>query len=492
MLKFFKKSDKSIPLDERVPIREKLALAAGSPLEQFTVWQPLFMVVPVINWALGTDPAKIAGLFGLFRLWDAFTDPIIANFSDNFRSKWGRRRPFILVGSLLCAILTPMMFHVNPEWSEPHMFGYLAVVGILLYTSFTIFCMGWAALACEMTPNTDERVTVFGWRTAGTKIAAIACGMLWWVYKLDIFQMRDASGALVYDGSGNVEVDQVRALGAIGIGLGIAILFLGPQAAIWCKERYYEKASQADKMSLIKGFKETISNRTFLVVVFIVLSQFVGIMMVKSLGLYVNRFKVCAGDMALATYIQGYVEMTQFAVAMLAIPLWVKAGQFLEKNKAILLIVTINVIGYLSMLVFYTPVNPWLQIVPQVILGISAPSIWIFIPAMLADTIDLDELKTGRRREGSYNAVFTWSFKFSIAAVVMISGVVINWSGFDIEQFNANGSVPKDILDRMHYMYVFVPVSLSLVGLFLSTRYKLTRKKMAEIRAQLEERRGTV
>lgn len=475
MALFTPKQKKNIPANERVPTWEKLALATGSPVEQFTIWVPLFTLLPAFNMALGVSPAKMAMALVIFRLWDAITDPLVGNISDNFRSRWGRRKPFIIIGAICCGVTLPLLFNASADWSDGYLFGYLTICSLLVYTSFTVFQMPWLALGCEMTPNYEERTRVIAWRAAGTKIAAIVGGMVWGLTTLPIFQDPQTG-----------EIDLLRAIGWIGICMGGTILVLGPISGIFLKERYYEIASKAKKTPLLRSIKETLSSKPFLIILGVTVAQLAGALSVKSLGLYVNQYKVCAGNMALAFQIQSVVEVTQYVVALLSIPFWVWVGKFIDKRKALLIIVCLNVIGQASMWFLYTPNFPWLQVIPQFILGLSMPSIWLFIPSMIADVIDLDELKTGARREGSFNAVFTWVLKLAIAVVIGYSGVLITKSGFDV----ALPAQPEAVLTRMHVYLVVVPCIIFSTGFFLLMRYKLTRETMADVRAQLEAKRG--
>lgn len=477
MALFTPKQKKNIPANERVPLWEKLALATGSPVEQFTIWVPLFTLLPAFNMALGVSPAKMAMALVVFRLWDAITDPLVGNISDNFRSRWGRRKPFIVVGAICCGLTLPLLFNASADWSDGYLFGYLTICSLLVYTSFTVFQMPWLALGCEMTPNYEERTRVIAWRAAGTKIAAIVGGMVWGLTTLPIFQDPQTG-----------EIDLLRAIGWIGICMGGAILLLGPISGLVLKERYYEIASKAKKTPLLRSIKETLSSKPFLIILGVTVAQLAGALSVKSLGLYVNQYKVCAGNMALAFQIQSVVEVTQYLVALLSIPFWVWVGKFIDKRKALLIIVCLNIIGQASMWYLYTPANPWLQVIPQFVLGLSMPSIWLFIPSMIADVIDLDELKTGARREGSFNAVFTWVLKLSIAVVIAYSGFLITGSGFDV----ALPAQPEEVLTRMHIYLVVVPCVIFATGFFLLLRYNLTRKTMADVREQLEARRGAL
>jgi len=146
-----------IAAKDKVPVGQKLAYAAGGSVEMLSAASVGTMWMPVFNLGFGISPG-ILGMIGvIYRIWDAVTDPVIGNMSDNTRTRWGRRRPYIFVGAVLVAITTPMLWRLSPSWSEMSMLVYITVIGLLLHTSLSIWAMPYNSLMLEMTPNYDER-----------------------------------------------------------------------------------------------------------------------------------------------------------------------------------------------------------------------------------------------------------------------------------------------------------------------------------------------
>jgi GPH family glycoside/pentoside/hexuronide:cation symporter len=108
---------------------------------------------------------------------------------------------------------------------------------------------------------------------------------------------------------------------------------------------------------------------------------------------------------------------------------------------------------------------------------------------MQADVADYDELITGKRREGSFSAVFSWTFKASSALTGGLSGLLLVWTGFDAK---LGAEQAEHVLQNLKLFYIWIPIGFLVLCLFAISRYPLTRKRMAEIRAELEARRGVI
>ena len=142
--------------EDIVPLGQKLAFGSGHLANQlFPAALGVFMVVLVMS--LGMNPV-LAGLLGaLPRFLDALTDPIMGFISDNTKSKWGRRKPYILIGSVISGVAYMIMWQLNPEDSEMYNFFYFLVVSLFFYIGYTIFATPLIGLGYEMTPDYNER-----------------------------------------------------------------------------------------------------------------------------------------------------------------------------------------------------------------------------------------------------------------------------------------------------------------------------------------------
>ena len=467
-----------IAAEDKVSVGQKLAYAAGGSVEMLSGASVGTMWMPVFNLGFGISPGLLGMIGVIYRIWDAVTDPVIGNMSDNTRTRWGRRRPYILVGAVLVAITTPMLWRLSPSWGEMGMLVYITVIGLLLHTSLSIWAMPYNSLMLEMTPNYDERTRISAYRTIFMKFGVLIGS---WIlpFAASSFFASPATG----------KPDLVRGVQIISIALAAGTVLLGVLPAIFIPERYYEKeASKQAKEPLIQGIRDSFNLRPLWMLISIVVFQVFGNGLTGAMGFYINLYYVNHGKLTDAAVIEGFKGTTAFFVGLAAVPFWTWVCEKLDKKWTLMIIVASGFIAAGLNLVCLTPAHPYLQLVPAVFYASVTASIWLILPSMLADIVDYDELKTFRRREGNINAVFSWFFKFGSTIAMGLSGFILEWTGFDAKA----GDQPQPVLQRMLFLYVLLPSIFWVIAVLLIRIYPLNRKKMTEIRGELESRRGAV
>ncbi len=206
-----------------------------------------------------------------------------------------------------------------------------------------------------------------------------------------------------------------------------------------------------------KGLKQTLSTRPFLWIILIVFTKTFGFGLVATLGFYVNAYYVCQGDIAKATQVMGVIGSVLFIPNVLAIPICTWMANRWDKSVVLYFTVITGILGSLSVYFCMTPQNPWLQIIHYFLIGPVGIGLWLVVPSMQADVADYDELMTGRRREGSFSAVFSWTFKASTAVTGGLGGFLIVWTGFKIE----NGYLQQPGCLRICVFFTFGSLSVS-------------------------------
>lgn len=419
---------------------------------------------------LGLSPALVGWAPAIFRIWDGIIDPVMGNISDNCRSRFGRRKPFLYVGTVACAIAFPLIWIVPPHWNDWAIFAWFIATGILYYTCSTIFLIPYLSLAWEMSSDDQERTRIIAYRTFFIKIAFIAVGWIFMITRLDFFET-EMKGAIV-----------------VSLIISTTYLVFGFFAARTAEERFKEVAAERDKVPLFKGLKIAMKSGPFLITVIVVCLLVIGTYMVNALGNYLNIYYVFAGDADAASVVIGWANTANMLSAIASIPVFTWLAGKYGKVNALYVNCAFLVVAYISTLFLLHPDYPYLQIIINVLTGPGYTGIFIIIPAMQADVCDLDELETGNRQEGLFNSVYSWFYKLSFSIAVVLSGYIATGAGFDPDLVQQT----PQALFLMRVLYATVPIAAILVMIWFLSRYPLTEEHMKGVRRQLEERRGVV
>lgn len=463
------KHDYVIAPEDKVAFSQKFFYAAAglALIPGMQLIDRLAMVV--LNDALKISPTLIGAAMFVFRIWDAFTDPYFGNMSDNYRSKWGRRKPFIVVGGLLCALTFPAMWMVGRDWPLAGQMAYFIAIGIGYYTALTIYSVPYFSLAAEMTPDTHERTNVIGFRAVIFNLVTLPLNWGYWFLYLPMFD------------------DRLEGMRWIGFGTCALFLTFGIIPMLWVKEPFYERASRQEVTPLWESFKVTVRNKLFVILVSMMLLMTLGMQTVGTVGWYVNQYYVFSGDGEAAGVVAGLGGVLFLGLGAATIPLFLWISKKFGKITALYVNAFGFLAGTLSQWFLITPDHPYWQIISAGIIGPVVTGIWIILPSMQTDVIDADELETGRRREGSFSAIMGWVQKLGFALSVLLAGVILDVSGFDIA---LEGAQTETTLFKMRVLFVFFPIVMACAMIALIKFYPLTEARCHEIRVELEKRRG--
>ena len=472
-------SSPHVAATDRVPRVQKLAFSGGycveylaSGLTTGVLWLPFF------NIGLGISPAILAMVLMGLRAWDAFLDPAVGNLSDNTRSKWGRRRPFIFVGAFLTAGLYLLLWRTPDQDSSAASIFILAAIGVTFFTAFTIWAVPFYSLQMELTPSYDERTRVAAWVAIAGKCVYFAGG---WVLAIatSSWFLNPASG----------QPDLVYGMRALSWYIAPLILVLGLLPAIFVKERYYKTAvANQGSDPFLKSLRESFRCRPLWKLIGISCFLILGSSINNTLGQYVNIYFVNGGETAPAFVISGWKSTCVMIVGIIGIPIWTWLSERLDKKTIVLIMLSGTLFGHLLNLVCLRPDMPYLQLIPAVFETGAIGAVWLFVPSMKADVADFDEEATHKRREGSLNAVYSWFAKVGSVAGAGLGGIVIQMTGFDA---GLGGQDPVT-LERLRWLFIILPLLFWGFTIIFITRYPLTRSRLAEIREELEARRGEV
>ena len=237
----------------------------------------------------------------------------------------------------------------------------------------------------------------------------------------------------------------------------------------------------------LKALKTTVVNRDFLLLAGATFLVFNGFQLIASFQTYVMIFYLYGGDSEAAGPLIGWFgtvsSIATFAVIVLVTLLAPRIG----KRSTFFVCIAISTVGYASKWFLYSVEYPYLVLVAAPLIAFGLGSLFTLMGSMIADVCDVDELKTGERREGMYGSVFWWVVKLGMALAIALGGFLLNATGFDVE---LGGDQSEQSLYLMRVFDVLVPTVSSICAIALIYAYGITESKAYEIRAQLESRRG--
>lgn len=217
-----------IPDSDRIPLLEKVAFGIGNNADAIaismmisTLWMPFF------NIGMGMSPVVLGFVLMGLRAWDAVSDPLVGHFTDNARTRWGRRKPFMFFGILAAACIYPLFWFMPRELSDVMKVMYLSGVGVLFFTATTCWGMAYYAMMMEMTPNYDERTRIAFWMSVFGKINTLAGG---WIMALvtSSFFADPATG----------QADIVNGMRHVGWGIAVVFVICGLLPVFFVRERF--------------------------------------------------------------------------------------------------------------------------------------------------------------------------------------------------------------------------------------------------------------
>jgi GPH family glycoside/pentoside/hexuronide:cation symporter len=463
---------------DRVPLSQKVGFGLGSFLDMWGHWLYQSLAFHVFNVFLGVAPGLISTALGLKIFVDAISDALFGWISDNTRTRWGRRRPFILVGGVLAGIGLPLMFAVGRGWSDTEYFIFMLVSTCLYVPAMSCFNMPWNSLGAEMTPDYHERTRVMSVKIAIQKIPELAMFVAAQFTTLALFNDTNGKpdillGAQVY----------TSILGGIMVVVSVLIFAL-------TRERYYEAVVKRSRQRV--PFKDTLyrtlKNRPFRQMLGTMMTYNMATAMVSLLGYYATVYYVCGGNIAEATKWNSMMGVAGMVCGLVGITFAGWVARHWGKRNALVTVLVLGICAFIGDWFFYNPALPWLQLLASGGVAFIGAGFWTIYGSAMADVIDHDELATGQRREGSFAACGSWISKVGLALGNMTSGWVLQFTGFDAK-------LPVQGEDALLLIRVFlsgIPILGLLIALYIVSRYFLTEQRMHEIRADLEARRGTV
>ena len=515
---------------DRVPLIRKIGYGLGSMHDMWGHWLYTGMAFLVFNIYLGVSPKWIARALLFKLLFEAVWDTMFGWWSDNTRTRFGRRRPFMLVGSVLAGCFLPVMFLVRPGWSEIHYFWFMVGSLAVLVPIMSCFYMPFQSLGAEMTPDYHERTAVGAVRNAMQKVpevamfaaAAFATAGVWvssswrevpgrlttllaqttgWFADvvISLVHLRFAHLGLLMKmlfgwapAAEGAKPNILLGAQVYTVLLGSLLVVAGVLMFLLTREPYYDKivvGRKQGRIAIKETLWQTLSNRPFRANLSMALAYGIGTSMVGTLGYYATVYYVCGGNVAVGSSWNFWMGLSGMVLGLCGIPVYSFAARRLGKKRGMIIVQISAIAVFISTWWLYTPAIQWLQVFASGLIAFTSSGFWILYGSMTADVIDSDELETGKRREGSFSACGSWIMKFGFGIGNWASGEILDGTGF---KATLGGNQTDHAIFMIRFFLAAIPVVGLLISIAMLSRFPLTPEKMAEIRQQLEARRGTV
>jgi len=474
--------------EDRIPLFQKFIYGMGS-LANDSQAAFIGQMIIVCNLGLGVNPFLVGIIGCIPRIFDAVIDPIVGYSSDNARTRFGRRRPFIFFGAITAGVFYALMFQLYKGHSEMYYFWHILIFQVLFFIGFTCYSIPWIALGYELTPDYHERTTLQSASKIFSQIPWLVSPWCWAImHNKKWFPDPETGGPDVVYGA--------RVLAVI---IGAIVIFGGILPAIFNKEHFAnlpkpEKKRFVDVVkNLFKGIGTTFKNSNFVRICAVTFLIFNGFMLSSTFIAYVIFFYVYQSAPVLdQAYSNGGQLLGWYGsfsavctIGVVAIIPWI--SRHVGKRNTFFITIPISIVGYALKWFGYNQGNPYLLLICAPFITFGLGSLFTITLSMVADICDLDELDTGERREGMFSAVYWWMVKLGLAIASLVGGYLLTATGF--KQELGLGQAP-DTLFWMRVFDVCIPIVTSIIAIFIIRSFDVTEDKAHDVRIQLEARRG--
>jgi len=414
---------------------------------------PIFMMD-----VIGITPGLVAIILFVGRSWDYVNDPIIGFLSDRTRTRWGRRRPFLLFGALPFA-LSFVLLWLSPNFSQTGLIIYYSLGYIVYEAMATIVYMPYYALTPELTEDYDERTQLTSFRMLFNILGSLTA----YIFPMMVI------GSMIPENTRRVALMAVIA-GAIAA-TPLFGVFLGTRE----KSEYIKE----EKPKLLPSLKAALKNRPFVFGAGIYLLTWMTILVVETnLLLYIKYIVQREGQ---STIIMASI----FVTAIFALPLWNWAAKHWNKRLAYIIGIAFWAVVMIVLITVNAQTPFWVILALCILAGIGVSAAQVLPWSIIPDAIEWDEWKTYERHEGMFYSLITLMGKIANSISVPFSLLVLEMTGYQA------GSVvqPDSALNGIRLLIGPVPAVLLTGGIVFAIFYPLTRQQHHQIVEELRNRR---
>ncbi len=464
-----------------VPMGQKIAFGLGMLANQmFPAALGIFMVVLVEN--LGMPTWMWGILFFLPRIFDAFFDPIMGFISDNTKSVWGRRRQYVFTGAVVMGISFVVMWQLFRENGVNYNFYFFLICSFVFYFGLSVFSVPYVAMGYEMSDDFHER----------TNIMAISQWIGQWAWVIAPWFW-----VVMYDPKWFPNADTATRTLAVWVGISCMILAMIPAIFIKSKSTKNDhslkpltvKTVGGSLKEILNSFKEAFANKPFrklCIATFLIFNAFNTVAGFTFFIVVYYLFNGNTADAGIWPTLFGCVGA--LATTFIVIPIVAWISKKMEKKKAFLICQGISVFGYILLWFLFVPGKPYMFLFALPFFSFGIGSLFTLMMSMTADVCDMDELSSGKRREGIFGAIYWWMVKFGFAIAGLLTGVIMS-----LVSFKAGAETQTEgAVTGLRLFFSGIPILGTLIAMWVMSNYDLTEAKARVIKKELDARKEQV
>ena len=442
---------------KKLPLGIKLSYGIGDISNNlFIVTTGMYLLFFLTN-VLGVNPALAGTMLLIPKLWDVIIDPIMGAISDVTRSRFGRRRVYLLYGAVPFGLSFFVLFIAPGFQTEFAKALQVSILFLLACTVFAIVNVPYASMVPEMSNDYNERMSITSFRMSFASVGALLAGGLTMV--------------LVNAGGGGAA--GFRTMGGI---FGMAIVI----SCLWCFLGTRKAPSLPPKKempSIKEQVKIAVRNYPFMMLMSSYFLQALAIGVMMAGFIYYIKYA-----MALPETAMNIVFPIFMITGVVFIPIWLAVGKRLGKIKSYYIGLAIFTV-MMGSLFFTSATMLWLFYTQIFLAGVGFSSFQLFPFSMLPDTVEYDEMQSGLRREGVFSGMWSAGQKIAYSVGPPIVGFALALSGFV-----SDGVQPESLVTGVRVIFCLFPALLILISFLPFSKYKLTEEEFERVKEKIAQR----
>ena len=464
---------------KNIPLIDKIGYGAGN-LTFGVVIQIISTYMVFYSTVILNLSGSIIGLvIGISVIWDAISDPVMGHLSDHTQSeKFGRRHLYILVGAVSIAFFNFFLWDIPSAW--PGIWKTVLIITLLMLvkTCTTIFSVPHTALGAELTDDYNERSSIQGIRTI--------------FFILGLFSANVMGMFLFFRPTPEYPQGQMNPAAYRDIGITASVIALLFGLICYFSTKKYipvlnEKAgpenTKGGKKQLLSSISSALANADYRYVVFGYMFTNIASALIGSVGMHVFTYTFRFGNCGIAL-----IFGVLFGVSILSQPIWVKISTRIDKKPTVLLGLSSSMVAalyFVILVVLRSSVagQPIWFLPFSILSGFGMGGLFALPLSMVADTIDVEELASGERKEGLYYGCLTLCYKLSQSVAIFILGIFL-----DLVKFDSSLAVqPSGTVFALGMILAVGCILSILTAILFYAKYSLNRNKIADVQKRLKE-----